>query len=102
MVLLSMAIFGIRTLSNPTAVAAEQTQSTEKPKTKSDAKALPSILAKLKFQTPESEGKARTYSGTAPKIEKISSDENNAAGPVTTTGINFGAVECLRTVSFES
>ena len=99
-VLLSATMFGFANLSQGTAMAADQTQPPKKPKAKAEAKATPSKPAKSKFQTAETAGSAKACFGTAPKIENISPDEGKAGDKVTITGANFGAVECLRSVSF--
>ena len=99
-VMLSATIFGFVNLSQGTAMAADQTQPTKKPKAKADTKTAPSKTAKPKFQTAETAGKATACFGTAPKIETISPDEGKAGDKVTITGANFGAVECLRSISF--
>lgn len=99
-VMLSATIFGFGVLSISTGRAAEQTQPAKKPKTEPDAKAVPSKPAKPKIQTAETAGKSKACFGTAPKIEKISPDEGKPGDKVTITGTNFGAIECLRTVSF--
>jgi hypothetical protein len=98
--ILSATIFGLGTLSSSTVMAAEQTQPAKKPKAKTETKTPPSKGAKPKFQTAETAGKAKACFGTAPKIEKITPDEGKAGDKITITGTNFGAVECLRTVSF--
>jgi hypothetical protein len=99
-VMLSATMFGFVNLSHGIAIAAEQIQPAKKPKTKTDTKTAPSKTAKPRFQTAETAGKATACFGTVPKIEKISPDEGKAGDKVTITGTNFGAVECLRSVSF--
>jgi hypothetical protein len=82
------------------ATAAEQEKKAKKPKAAKEAKAAKPKGEKPKFQTAETAGKATACFGTAPKIEQIAPDEGKAGDKVTITGKNFGAAQCLRTVSF--
>ncbi len=84
------------------AFAAEPEKQTKKPKASAGAKpAAPKPKTeKPKFKSAETAGKATACFGGAPKLEKISPDEGKAGDKVTITGADFGAVECLRSVSF--
>lgn len=99
-VIASTVVFGIGTFSDSTTWAAEPAQPAKKPKAKTDAKTSQAKPAKPKFQSAETAGKAMACFGTAPKIEKVSPDEGKAGDKVTITGENFGAIDCLRSVSF--
>ena len=82
------------------APAAEPDTKAKKPKASQEPKAAKPKTEKPKFKSAETAGKAKACFGDAPKIEKISPDEGKAGDKVTITGTNFGAVECLRSVSF--
>lgn len=80
--------------------AAEPETKAKKPKPSQESKAPKPKGEKPKFKTAETAGKATACFGVAPRIEKVSPDEGKAGDKVTITGTNFGAVECLRSVSF--
>jgi hypothetical protein len=82
------------------APAAEPDMKAKKPKASQEPKAAKPKAEKPKFKTAETAGKAKACFGVAPKLEKISPDEGKAGDKVTITGTNFGAAECLRSVSF--
>lgn len=82
------------------APAAEPDTKAKKPKASQEPKAAKPKAEKPKFKSAETAGKAKACFGDAPKIEKVSPDEGKAGDKVTITGTNFGAVECLRSVSF--
>jgi IPT/TIG domain-containing protein len=82
------------------APAAEPETKAKKPKASQEPKAAKPKAEKPKFKTAETAGQAKACFGSAPKLEKISPDEGKAGDKVTITGTNFGAAECLRSVSF--
>jgi hypothetical protein len=55
---------------------------------------------KPKFKSAETAGKAPACFGVAPAITTVRPDEGKAGLKVTLSGTNFGAAECVRTVSF--
>ena len=84
-----------------TSLAADKTTTpAKKPKASPDAKAPKSKSDKPTFQTAEKAAKGKACFGEAPKIDKLSPDEGKAGDKVTITGSKFGAVECVRGVSF--
>jgi hypothetical protein len=80
--------------------AAEPDTKAKKPKASQEPKAAKPKAEKPKSKTAETAGKAQACFGVAPKIEKVSPDEGKVGDKVTITGTNFGAPECLRSVSF--
>lgn len=80
--------------------AAEPEIKGKKPKATQESKTAKPKAEKPKFKSAETAGKAAACFGTAPKIEKVSPDEGKAGDKVTITGASFGAVDCLRSVSF--
>jgi IPT/TIG domain len=80
--------------------AAEPDTKAKKPEASQEPKAAKPKAEKPKLKTAETAGKAQACFGVAPKIEKVSPDEGKAGDKVTITGTNFGAAECLRSVSF--
>jgi len=80
--------------------AAEPETKAKKPKASQEPKAAKPKAEKPKFKAAETAGQATACFGSAPKLEKISPDEGKAGDKVTITGTNFGAAECLRSVSF--
>jgi hypothetical protein len=82
------------------APAAEPDTKAKKPKASQGPKAAKPKAEKPNSKSAETAGKAKACFGDAPKIEKVSPDEGKAGDKVTITGTNFGAVECLRSVSF--
>jgi hypothetical protein len=98
--LVGMVAVGFLCGSLDATFAAETDTKAKKPKASQEPKAAKPKAEKPKFKTAETAGKAKACFGVAPKLEKVSPDEGKAGDKITITGTNFGAVECLRSVSF--
>jgi IPT/TIG domain-containing protein len=96
---LALSLAVISPASTWAAEPAKQEKQAKKPAHVRTNALAPKAIAP-KFTTAETAGKAPSCFGEAPKLDKLTPDEGKAGDKVTITGTDFGAVTCLRGVSF--
>jgi hypothetical protein len=105
LVVLGIAGVLLGSVAGGLATAAEQEKKAKKPKAMQQAKKPTTksgkpVVEQPTYRSAELAIKPKGCFGITPKVEKVMPDEGKAGDKVTITGKNFGAADCVRTVSF--